>query len=284
MDQTLEDLETLYNNPNAQAGVPTGYTDLDDKTQGLHNGELTIIAARPSIGKSTLAVNIIAEIARDVEYCTAVFSMEMTRKEVIQRILARESGVSYTRIRQPKLLSDEDWPLATLASSNIKDRANIHINDTRNLTAAELRSESRRLKQNNPDLKVIVIDYLQLIKTEQSREAQHVKVADISRELKSLTWELDLPIIAISQLNRAAEDTTGSNSKRPTLINLAESDAIGRDADNVILLYKDPQKNNDRMEYEIIDLIIRKQRNGPQGTVELEFHKEFMRFQNMRIR
>ena len=283
IEETVNELEDLYSNPEKSTGTPTNYIDYDALTEGLHPGETTVLAARPSIGKTTLALNIAANIAQDTNVSVAIFSLEMTRKELVKRILSRQSDVTFTKIRAPRLLLDEEWPRVILAKDRLLENSNIHINDTKRMKISAISAEARKLKQNNPDLCMIVIDYLQLIRSDKDREVRDREVSEISNEIKALASELNLPIIAISQLNRAAENQSGID-KSPKLHQLRESGSIEQDADNVAFLYRDPKNNLDRLGYDIIDIIFRKQRNGPQGDFKLEFHKDYMRFDNLRLK
>lgn len=271
--QTLEEIEKLYNKENQIVGMTTGFTDLDIMTAGLQRGDLIIIAARPSMGKSTLVLNIAQNIAIDQQLPVAIFSLEMPAPQVLMRMLSAESGIDFSRLRTGDL-TQEDWEILTQGVSSLMS-APIFINESRGVTIQTLRAEGRRLKNEYDDLALIIIDYLQLLSGSGRYSGRVEEISDISRAIKTLAWELDLPIIACSQLSREVEKRP---DKRPLLSDLRESGAIEQDADLVAFLYREDYYDEQADDQGTADLIIRKQRNGPIGVVRLAFNKKQMRF------
>lgn len=271
--QTLKEIESLYHKEEQILGVSTGFFNLDVMTSGLQPGDLSIIAARPSMGKSTLVLNIAQNIARN-NLPVLIFSLEMPARHVVMRMLAAETGIDFGRIRTGKL-TDEHWESLTQGTSSLIS-VPIFINDARGLTVHELRAEGRRLKGEREDLAVIIVDYLQLLSGTSKYHGRVEEISDISRSLKTLAWELNVPIVACSQLSREVERRP---DKRPQLSDLRESGAIEQDADVVAFLYREDYYDDQTEEDQgLADLIIKKQRNGPTGTIQLEFHKRLMRF------
>lgn len=276
--QTLKEIESLYYKEEQILGVPTGFFHLDQMTSGLQPGDLSIIAARPSMGKSTLVLNIAQNIARN-NLPVLIFSLEMPARHVIMRMLAAETGIDFSRLRTGKL-TDDHWESLTQGTSSLIS-APIFINDARGLTVQELRAEGRRLKGEREDLAVIIVDYLQLLSGSSKYYGRVEEISDISRSLKTLAWELNVPIIACSQLSREVERRP---DKRPQLSDLRESGAIEQDADVVAFLYREDYYDDQTEEDQgLADLIIKKQRNGPTGTIQLEFHKKLMRFSDIPV-
>ena len=276
--ESLKDIEKLFHNEDKIVGIPTGFTDLDIMTSGLQRGDLSIIAARPSMGKTTLVLNIAQNIALDQHLPVAIFSLEMPAHQVAMRMLAAETHIDFSRLRTGNIKT-ENWEILTQGATTLMDAGNrIFINDARGITIQAVRAEGRRLKSEQENLAVIIIDYLQLLRGAGQYTGREQEIADISRALKTLAWELDVPIIACSQLNRELERRP---DKRPQLSDLRESGAIEQDADLVAFLYRDDYYDEQSDAAGIADLIIRKQRNGPTGTVELNFYKEQMRFANL---
>ena len=271
--QTLEEIEKLYNKENQIVGMTTGFADLDIMTAGLQRGDLIIIAARPSMGKSTLVLNIAQNIAIDQQLPVAIFSLEMPAPQVLMRMLSAESGIDFSRLRTGDL-TREDWEILTQGVSSLMS-APIFINESRGVTVQTLRAEGRRLKNEYDDLALIIIDYLQLLSGSGRYSGRVEEISDISRAIKTLAWELDLPIIACSQLSREVEKRP---DKRPLLSDLRESGAIEQDADLVAFLYREDYYDEQADDQGTADLIIRKQRNGPIGVVRLAFNKKQMRF------
>ena len=276
VNETLREIEELAQKHDQFIGIPTGFTDFDLMTSGLQRGDLIIIAARPSMGKSTLVLNMAQNIAIDHQLPVAIFSLEMPTQQVLLRMLAAEARINFGELRTGGLTA-EDWPGLSQAAGTLMS-VPIFINETRGLSVQTLRAESRRLKGEHNDLAVIIVDYLQLLSGSGRYMGRVEEISDISRALKTLAWELDTPIIACSQLSREVEKRP---DKRPLLSDLRESGAIEQDADLVAFLYREDYYDEAADDQSTADLIIKKQRNGPTGTVRLEFNKTQMRFANM---
>ncbi len=276
LTESLNAVERLYHKKSRFLGVPTGFMDFDHLTSGLQPGNLIIIAARPSMGKTTLVLNIAQNVALEQKRPVAVFSLEMPSQDIAMRMLATESRIDFGRLRTGNFSEDQWRPLTDGASRLAK--APILINDNRGLTVQSLRAEGRRLKGEHSDLALIIVDYLQLLRGTGRYHAREQEISEISRALKILAWELNVPIIACSQLSREIERRP---DKRPQLSDLRESGAIEQDADLVAFLHRDDYYEDedvgDRVEAYIM---IKKQRNGPTGTVILYFTKNEMRFEN----
>lgn len=271
---SIEAIDKLYQNKAHVTGVPTGFTDFDIKTAGLQPSDLIIIAGRPSMGKSALAINMVeyASIAHKIP--VAFFSLEMSKEQLVQRLLCSHARVDAQKVRTG-YLSAQDWPLLTAAAGKLSE-APIYIDDTPGISVLELRAKARRLKAHQ-DIKLLVLDYLQLMRGSDNAESRQQEISEISRSLKALARELNVPIIAISQLSRAVESRT---DHRPQLSDLRESGAIEQDADVVVLLMREEYYNATEQNKGLAEAIIAKQRNGPVGTVTLSFIKEFTRFEN----
>lgn len=258
------------------SGLPTGFHDLDQRTSGLHGGDLIIVAARPSMGKTALALNI-AEHAALSESRTpvAIFSMEMSAVQITMRLLSSNGRIDQSRLRNGRLES-EDWPRLT-AAVHLLTRAPIFIDETPSLSPLELRARARRLKAAHK-IGLIVVDYLQLMQVPGTRENRATEISEISRSLKALAKELDVPVIALSQLNRQLETR---QDKRPVMADLRESGAIEQDADLILFIYRDEYYHEETSERGIAEIIIGKHRNGPTGTVKLLFRNLYTRFDNL---
>ncbi|WP_407306109.1 replicative DNA helicase [Desulfosporosinus sp. SB140] len=272
---TFEKIEYLYANKGNLTGVPTFFTELDRMTSGWQPSDLVIIAARPSMGKTALVLNMAQNAAVRAKIPVAIFSLEMSKEQLVQRMLCGEAMVDQQRVRTGELL-DADWPKLTRAVGPLSD-APIFIDDTVGISLAELRSKARRLKTEH-DLGMVIIDYLQLLSVGKRTESRQQEVAQISRTLKGLARELKVPVIALSQLNRGVEQR---QDKRPIMSDLLESGAIEADADVISFIYRDEYYNQESEKKGIAELIIAKHRNGPVGTVELGFLKEFTKFVNL---
>ncbi|MGC7871699.1 replicative DNA helicase [Desulfosporosinus sp. SYSU MS00001] len=272
---TFEKIEYLYANKGNLTGVPTFFTELDRMTSGWQPSDLVIIAARPSMGKTALVLNMAQNAAVRANVPVAIFSLEMSKEQLVQRMLCGEAMVDQQRVRTGELL-DADWPKLTRAVGPLSE-APIFIDDTVGISLAELRSKARRLKTEH-DLSMIIIDYLQLLTVGKKAESRQQEVAQISRSLKGLARELKVPVIALSQLNRGVEQR---QDKRPLMSDLLESGAIEADADVISFIYRDEYYNQESEKKGIAELIIAKHRNGPVGTVELGFLKEFTKFVNL---
>ena len=276
LTESLGAVERLYHKKSRFLGVPTGFMDFDHHTSGLQPGNLIIIAARPSMGKTTLVLNIAQNIALEQKRPVAIFSLEMPAQDIAMRMLATESRIDFGRLRTGNF-SEDYWRPLTEGASRLAE-APILINDNRGLTVQSLRAEGRRLKGEHSDLAVIIVDYLQLLRGTGRYHAREQEISEISRALKILAWELNVPIIACSQLSREIERRP---DKRPQLSDLRESGAIEQDADLVAFLHRDDYYEDDDVGNRVeAYIMIKKQRNGPTGTVILYFTKNEMRFEN----
>jgi len=281
--EAIESIEKLYERRGSITGLPTGYAELDKMTDGLHGAEMFVIAARPSMGKTALAMNIAEHVSVDHKMPVAIFSLEMSSQQLVQRLLCSRARVNLQRVRDG-FLSERDFPNLTAAASKLAE-SKIFIDDTAGLSILEMRAKARRLKTQH-DIQLIVIDYLQLLRST-SRRAQdnrQLEIAEISSGVKALAKELMIPIIVLAQLNRNPENRSGDSKGRPRLSDLRESGSIEQDADIVALLvreeyYADSEEEKQEAEGKAT-LIIAKQRNGPVGDVPLTFLKEFTRFED----
>lgn len=269
----FDNIEQLHRNNSDITGVPTGFKDLDRITSGFQPNDLIIIAARPSVGKTAFALNVAQNVAVNSDTNVAIFSLEMGAEQLVQRMLCAEGNIDATRLRNGQL-EPEDWGKLTMAMGSLSN-AGIFIDDSPGIRVSEIRSKCRRLQQEH-GLGMILIDYLQLIQgSPSSRENRQQEVSEISRSLKALARELNVPLIALSQLSRGVESR---QDKRPMMSDLRESGSIEQDADIVGFLYRDDYYNKETEKQNIIEIIIAKQRNGPVGTVELAFVKEYNKF------
>ena len=272
---TIDRIDMLHQNPGAFTGVSTGYHELDRMTNGLQKGDLVIIAGRPSMGKTTLAVNIAENAAIMHKVPAAIFSMEMSSEQVTLRMISSLGRVSQAHLRTGTL-SAEDWPRITSATE-VLSQAPIFIDESPSLSPTEVRARARRLKREH-GLGLIVVDYLQLMQVSGNTENRATEISEISRGLKALAKELELPVIALSQLNRSVEQRT---EKKPVMSDLRESGAIEQDADLILLIYREEVYDVNTTRRGIADIIIAKQRNGPVGDVQLTFLGEYTRFENL---
>ena len=277
LTEVVERIDTLYHtaNPSDVTGTPTGFVDLDRMTSGMHGGELIIVAGRPSMGKTAFSMNIGEYVAVEYGLPVAVFSMEMPGSQLTMRMLGSVGRLDQHRMRTGRL-TDEDWPKLTHAVQKMSE-AQIFIDETGGLNPMELRSRARRLSRQCGKLGLIIIDYLQLMSGSSSGENRATEISEISRSLKSLAKELDVPVIALSQLNRGLEQRP---NKRPIMSDLRESGAIEQDADVILFIYRDEVYNPDSPDKGTAEIIIGKQRNGPIGPVRLTFHGQFTKFDN----
>ncbi len=278
LTQVVERIDTLYHtaNPSDVTGTPTGFVDLDRMTSGMHGGELIIVAGRPSMGKTALSMNIGEYVAVEYGLPVAVFSMEMPGTQLTMRMLGSVGRLDQHRMRTGRL-TDEDWPKLTHAVQKMSE-AQIFIDETGGLNPMELRSRARRLSRQCGKLGLIIVDYLQLMSGSSSAgENRATEISEISRSLKSLAKELDVPVIALSQLNRGLEQRP---NKRPVMSDLRESGAIEQDADVILFIYRDEVYNPDSPDKGTAEIIIGKQRNGPIGPVRLTFHGQYTKFDN----
>ncbi|MDR1851283.1 MAG: replicative DNA helicase [Propionibacteriaceae bacterium] len=287
MFTTMEEMENLSKNGN-RTGIPTGFTDLDELTNGLQPGQMIIIAARPSIGKSTLGLDFARNAAIHNNLCTAFFSLEMTKSEIVMKLLSAEAQISLGSIRKG-MLDGDHWQRLAQVSSKVS-QAPLYIDDSPNLTMMEIRAKARRLKQQH-DLKLVVVDYLQLLSSGKKVESRQVEVSEFSRQMKLLAKELQVPVIALSQLNRGPEQQ-GTVTRRngegeaqkvlppPKLSHLRESGSLEQDADIVILLHREDFYDKNQRPGEA-DLILAKHRNGPTATITVTFQGHYSRFHDM---
>jgi replicative DNA helicase len=277
--QLLDRVQEMADNPNDITGVPTGFYDLDRMTSGLQAGDLIILAARPSMGKTSLAINIAEHVALHEELPVAVFSMEMGASQLAVRIVGSIGRIDQGHLRTGKL-SDDEWPRLTEAIEKLRN-IQLHIDETPGLTVTQLRANARRLARKcGGKLGLIVVDYLQLMSTSSAMndENRATAVGEISRGLKMLAKELGCPLIALSQLSRGVEART---DKRPMMSDLRESGAIEQDADVIMFIYRDDYYNKDSKEPGVAEVIISKQRNGPTGTTKLAFLKPLTKFESL---
>jgi len=271
---SIKTIENLYENRSAVTGVPTGYAELNKLTAGLQRSDLIIIAGRPSMGKTAFALNIATNAAIETKNAVAVFSLEMSKEQLVQRMLCSEARVDSSKLRGG-FLKQNDWTRLIKAAGDLS-QSPLYIDDTPALSVLEMRAKARRLRKER-DLSLIVVDYLQLMRSDVT-ESREREISDISRSLKALAKELNVPVIALSQLNRSVESRT---DRRPQLSDLRESGAIEQDADVIAFIYRDEVYNRDTPERGVAEIIIGKQRNGPIGTVKLKFFHEFTRFEEL---
>jgi replicative DNA helicase len=278
LTQVMERIDLLYHkdNPSDITGIPTGYRDLDRDTSGLQPGDLIIIAGRPSMGKTALALNIAEHVAVENKLPVAVFSMEMSGSQLAMRLLGSIGRLDQHKLRTGRL-SDDDWNRLTNAVGKLHD-APILVDESGALNALELRARARRLHRQYGALGLIIVDYLQLMQASSEGENRATEISEISRSLKSLAKELKVPVVALSQLSRAVEQRTGP--KRPIMSDLRESGAIEQDADLILAIYREEVYTPDTPDKGMAEIIILKQRNGPIGTVKLTFLGEYTRFEN----
>ena len=275
--QLLDRVEEMSKNPNDITGVPTGFFDLDRMTSGMQAGDLLVLAARPSMGKTALAINIAEHVALHEDLPVAVFSMEMGASQLAIRIVGSIGRIDQGRLRTGKLIDDE-WPRLSDAIERLKT-VSLSIDETPGLTTSELRASARRLARSCGKLGLVVVDYLQLMSGSGGGDGENraTELGEISRGLKMLAKELQCPVIALSQLNRGVEQRT---DKRPMMSDLRESGAIEQDADVIMFIYRDDYYNKDSKEPGVAEIIIAKQRNGPTGTVKLTFLKPITKFES----
>ena len=271
----LDKIELASKNRGSVTGIPTGFIDLDYKTSGMQPSDLILIAARPSMGKTAFVLNIAQHMAFKNDVTAAIFSLEMSKEQLVNRLFSLESKVDSQSIRTGNL-SDDDWA-KLIESAGIIGKSNLIIDDTPGISVSELRSKCRKYKLEH-NLGIIIIDYLQLMTGSKRSDSRQQEISDISRSLKEVARELSVPVIALSQLSRAVEQRP---DHRPMLSDLRESGAIEQDADVVMFIYRDDYYNKDSEKKNIAEIIIAKQRNGPIGTVELVWLPNYTKFANM---
>lgn len=272
---TMEQIEKASRNKGNVTGIATGFADLDYRTAGMQPSDLVLIAARPSMGKTAFVLNIAQHVAFKLEQPVAIFSLEMSKEQLVNRLFSLESKVDAQKLRSGNL-SDNEWE-RLIESAGIIGKSNLIIDDTPGITIGEMRSKCRKYKLEY-GLKMIIIDYLQLMSGSGRNDSRQQEISDISRSLKALARELEVPVLALSQLSRAVEQRP---DHRPMLSDLRESGAIEQDADVVMFIYRDDYYNKDTERKGIAEIIIAKQRNGPIGTVELVWLPEYTKFANM---
>jgi replicative DNA helicase len=274
---SVKTIEKLYERKELVTGVPTGFEKLDDITSGLQKSDLVIIAGRPSMGKTALAMNIAQYAALEAGIPVAIFSLEMSKEQLALRMLSSEARVDSQRIRRG-FLGEADWPKLITAAGRLSE-AQIFIDDSPAISALEMKAKARRLK-SEVNLGLIILDYLQLMRGGGYKDSREQEISEISRSLKTLAKELNVPVIALSQLNRKLEDRT---NKRPQMADLRDSGAIEQDADLIAFIYRDEvyDKSEENPEKGMAEIIVGKQRNGPTGMVKLAFQDKFARFENL---
>jgi len=276
VSNSIQVAEKLYESKDTVTGLPTGFVDFDAMTSGLQASDLIIIAARPSMGKTSLCLNIAEHVALGSGTTVLIFSLETTKEQLVLRMLCSRAKVSSHKLRTG-YIGERGWESLVEAAAELSE-ANIYIDDAANLSVMEMRARARRLKKE-AGLGLIIVDYLQLMQGDNRRESRQQEISEISRALKGLAKEMNVPLIALSQLSRAVE-TRDKKDKRPILSDLRESGAIEQDGDVIAFIYR-PEMYNPDNEPGRAELIIRKQRNGPIGTVKLAFLKDFTRFENL---
>ncbi|MGH3091928.1 MAG: replicative DNA helicase, partial [Gaiellaceae bacterium] len=277
LKESFERITALYESGADVTGVPSGFRDLDRITSGFQEGNLIILAARPSMGKSALGLGMAANLAVRKNVPVALFTLEMSKSEVTQRLMCSEAKVESQRLRTGKLSAD-DWPRLTAACDKLA-KAPIYVDDSGGITMMEIRSKARRLKSKHPELGLLIVDYLQLMTSGMSPENRVQEVSQISRSLKVLARDLDVPIVALSQLSRAVEQR---HDKRPILSDLRESGSLEQDADLVCFVYRDEYYNAEESDQQgLAEVHVAKHRNGPTDTVKLSFLKRYAKFADL---
>jgi replicative DNA helicase len=277
LTKTLERIDQLFNTTDSITGVTTGFKDLDEMTSGLQPSDLVIVAARPSMGKTAFAMNLVESVLIKANKPVLVFSMEMPADSILMRMISSLGMINQTRVRSGKL-EEDDWPRLTSAVSMLKDRP-LYIDDTAGLSPTEVRSRTRRVaREIKQDFGMIMIDYLQLMQIPGSTEGRTAEISEISRSLKALAKEMNCPVVALSQLNRGLESRT---DKRPMNSDLRESGAIEQDADVIMFIYRDEYYNEDSQDKGLAEIIIGKQRNGPIGKIKLSFQGQYTKFNDL---
>ena len=277
LEATISRIESLYQTPHdGVTGVDTGYQDLNKKTAGLQRSDLIIVAARPSMGKTTFAMNLCENAAMLQEKPVLIFSLEMPGEQIMMRMLASLSRVDQTKIRTGQL-DDEDWARISSTMGILLEKKNMFIDDSSGLTPTEVRSRARRIFREHGGLSLIMIDYLQLMRVPALSDNRTLEIAEISRSLKALAKELQVPVVALSQLNRSLEQRA---DKRPVNSDLRESGSIEQDADLIMFIYRDEVYHENSDQKGVAEIILGKQRNGPIGTVRLTFNGQWSRFDN----
>ncbi len=277
LEKTVDKIEELFRKPhNGVTGVSSGYSDLDKMTSGFQSSDLIIVAARPSMGKTTFAMNLVEHAALTQDKPAVIFSLEMPSEQIIMRMLASLGRIEQTRVRTGQL-DDDDWGRLSSTMGMLLEKGKMYIDDASGLTPTELRSRTRRIAREHGGISLVMIDYLQLMRVPSLSDNRTLEIAEISRSLKALAKELQVPVIALSQLNRSLEQRA---DKRPVNSDLRESGSIEQDADLIMFIYRDEVYHDDSPDKGVAEIIIGKQRNGPIGKVRLTFQGQFSRFDN----
>ncbi|MCV6611328.1 MAG: replicative DNA helicase [Amphritea sp.] len=276
LKKAVDKIDELFNSDGAMTGVTTGFDDLDGATGGLQPSDLIIVAARPSMGKTTFSMNLVENALMAQDKAVLVFSLEMPADQLVTRMLSSLGRINQTRVRSGKL-EEDDWPRLTTAVNMLRDKK-LFIDDTAGISPTEMRNRARRIVREHGDIAMIMVDYLQLMQVKGITEGRTAEISEISRSLKALAKELECPVVALSQLNRALEQRP---NKRPVNSDLRESGAIEQDADVIMFIYRDEVYNEDSPDKGIAEIIIGKQRNGPIGTTRLAFIGQFTKFENL---
>lgn len=277
LEKTVDKIEELYQSPqDGVTGVSTGYNDLDQMTAGLQPSDLIIVAARPSMGKTTFAMNLAEHAAMTQDKPVLIYSLEMPSEQIMMRMLASLGRINQTKVRTGQL-DDEDWARLSSTMGLLMEKGKMYIDDASGLTPTDVRSRARRIARDHGGISMIMVDYLQLMRVPSLSDNRTLEIAEISRSLKALAKELQCPVIALSQLNRTLEQRA---DKRPVNSDLRESGSIEQDADLIMFIYRDEVYNEDSPDKGVAEIIIGKQRNGPIGKVRLTFQGQFSRFDN----
>lgn len=276
LKNTLDQLDQMFNQPEGLTGLTTGFKDIDERTSGLQKADLVIVAARPSMGKTTFSMNLVENALLATKRPCLVFSMEMPSESIVMRMLSSLGKIDQTRIRSGKLI-DEDWSKLSAAVNMLKDLP-LYIDDTPALTPQEMRARARKVYRESGDLAMIMVDYLQLMRVSGKSEGRTQEISEISRSLKAIAKEFECPMIALSQLNRSLEQRP---NKRPVMSDLRESGAIEQDADIIQFIYRDEVYNEDSPDKGVAEIITGKHRNGPIGSDRLAFIGKYTRFENL---
>nr|WP_233149991.1 MULTISPECIES: replicative DNA helicase [unclassified Kineosporia] len=277
IEGAIDEIEASSHRGDGLTGVPTGFADLDRLTNGLHGGQMIVIAARPAVGKSTIGLDFVRSAAIHHNMCSVIFSLEMSKNEITMRLLSAEARIPLQNMRKGTM-REEDWTRLARTMGEVSE-APLFIDDSPNLTMMEIRSKARRLKQKH-DLKLVVLDYLQLMSSGKKVESRQQEVSEFSRAIKLLAKELEVPVIALSQLNRGPEQRT---DKRPMVSDLRESGSIEQDADMVILLHREDMYDKESPRAGEADIIVAKHRNGPTDTITVAFQGHYSRFVDMAV-
>jgi replicative DNA helicase len=277
LKRAVDRIDFLFNNSDQITGVTTGFDDLDDRTAGLQPSDLIIVAARPSMGKTTFAMNLVENALMAEEKPVLVFSLEMPADQLISRMLSSIGRIDQSKVRSGQL-DEEDWPKLTTAVNMLRDKP-LFIDDTSGISPNEMRTRARRIVREHGELGMIMVDYLQLMQIKTGKASSRTEeISEISRSLKALAKEMKCPVVALSQLNRSLENRP---NKRPVNSDLRESGAIEQDADVIMFIYRDEVYNEDSMDKGIAEIILGKQRNGPIGSIKLAFIGKYTRFENL---